>query len=324
MSQNIIEALKSKNPAILNSYQGAFGPPTKGHYEAMKLSAQKTLEDYPNQTILMIFMPTAKSSSKPHLERTQDIRIDILQLFCNRLHQEQEFQDKDIEFIASELEYELAKEGKSSATINTIEALQNACNTVSLTMGLDNLWDLPYWERVKEYPDRLRKIYVPQRDVPASEANLLGLISFPEGQNIIKFLPQASWNSKKVKPWTSINSTIKDKLQTLKIDLLGKPTATSSSLLRCALYELYGEDGTQFNEQFVPAVKVLQGSIPQKGDFWYQFHMKIKDLSSKKCDNHTFTTNFTKAGLKVSLEGGKRTRKYRRNQRKRKNRTSRK
>ena len=68
-------------PDVVNSYQGAFGPPTHGHYEAMLFAARKTIEENPDKQILMLYMPTAESSSKPHLKLTQTERIDALSEF---------------------------------------------------------------------------------------------------------------------------------------------------------------------------------------------------------------------------------------------------
>jgi hypothetical protein len=47
--------------------------------------ANKILADYPTSKILMLFMPTASSVSKPHLEPTQQNRIDVLNTFCEVL-----------------------------------------------------------------------------------------------------------------------------------------------------------------------------------------------------------------------------------------------
>jgi nicotinic acid mononucleotide adenylyltransferase len=69
-------------PDVVNSFQGSFGPPTVGHFHAMLLSAKNQLTDYPDKNILMLFMPTYKSGSKPHLEPTYDVRIALLEEYC--------------------------------------------------------------------------------------------------------------------------------------------------------------------------------------------------------------------------------------------------
>ena len=98
-------------PDIVNSYQGAFGPPTKGHYEAMLFAARKTIEMNPGKEILMLYMPTAESSSKPHLKLTQEERIKALTEFCTKLKTEISY-DK-INFEASRIEYEIFKTKKT-------------------------------------------------------------------------------------------------------------------------------------------------------------------------------------------------------------------
>jgi hypothetical protein len=70
---------------VVNSYQGAFGPPTLGHYEAMLAAARTTLKNYGGAKILMLFMPTAASSSKTHLLHTQKERIESLNVYCKML-----------------------------------------------------------------------------------------------------------------------------------------------------------------------------------------------------------------------------------------------
>ncbi len=101
--------------AVINSYQGAFGPPTLGHYQAMKFAAKAMLRDFPDKNILMLFMPTAAGSAKPHLALTQKERIDALTVYCKKL--KEEFKDAPIEFEASRIEYDIYKSTKSTATI---------------------------------------------------------------------------------------------------------------------------------------------------------------------------------------------------------------
>ena len=73
---------------VIFTYQGAFGPPTFGHYKCMEIFTKKVMEDYPtnNHKITMLFMPTAQSSSKPHLKPTQKLRLKILNdIYCSNL-----------------------------------------------------------------------------------------------------------------------------------------------------------------------------------------------------------------------------------------------
>ena len=101
--------MSSSENNIVFSFQGAFGPPTWGHYTSMKLFAIAVLKDYPSSKINMLFMPTAKSGSKPHLAPTQAARTKVLTEFCNLLKKESEFAGKTITFEVSDIEYKLAE-----------------------------------------------------------------------------------------------------------------------------------------------------------------------------------------------------------------------
>lgn len=316
MSSEIIAYLKSLHPIVVNSYQGAYGPPTQGHYQAMMFSAREHIRRYPEGRIVMVYMPTAKSSSKPHLQPTQEIRIQILNQYCRKLQDTFALEgilDNRILFIASRLEYELANEGKSTSTINTIMALKTLGCDVTLTMGLDNLFDLPYWERVTEYKDILANpaIYVPRRFISEEEsARLLTPYSSPE----IRFLPQASWNSSKLKPWESVSEATKAALEILKdrIVLLDYPLPTSSTLLRCALYKLYGKSDGEFNPKYVKSVEKLQGFPPSVGDAWHTFYQLTRPYVVKSCEPKNFNSNFEKSGLKGGRRQTRRRRSYKR------------
>lgn len=155
------------NYEIVFSYQGAFGPPTVGHYEAMKIFAQKMSEVYPGQKILMLFMPTKSGSLKPHLQPTQKSRINILDYFCSLLHNEFKA-NNNITFESSEIEYSTT----SSSTIHTITKLHEFYpdREIILGMGLDNVMELPYWERVNEYSiNGVQKIFVVPRELTEKE-----------------------------------------------------------------------------------------------------------------------------------------------------------
>lgn len=179
-------------PEIVNSYQGAFGPPTKGHYEAMLFAAIKTLAEFPDKQILMLYMPTAESSSKPHLALTKDERIVALTEFCTKL--KGEFPEAKINFEASTIEYEIYKEKKSTATIHTLKALKSAYPTATLclTMGLDNLYDLPFWGDVENYTYYTKRIYVPTRDVTPEDKQKT--ITMNIGGADLTFNKYASWD----------------------------------------------------------------------------------------------------------------------------------
>jgi len=164
---------------IIFSYQGAFGPPTFGHYVAMREYAKQILIDYPNSAnITMLFMPTALSSSKNHLEPTQGTRIVVLEQFCNLLKLEAEFREQKITFEASNIEYKLCKETKEdgkfntdTATIRTIMKLKELypIHILLLGIGFDNMLQLPYWKNIQEYIKHITRIYVVYRKLTFEE-----------------------------------------------------------------------------------------------------------------------------------------------------------
>jgi nicotinic acid mononucleotide adenylyltransferase len=169
-------------PDVVFSFQGAFGYPTWGHYVSMREFAKQVLLDYPSEKILMLFMPTAASGAKPHLRLTQDLRIEILNRFCELLKSEVPFKDSNITFQASTIEYEIyenttlsvnetPKTKNDSATIWTIKTLHDKyqTSTLLLGMGYDNMLQLPYWKFVNEYIKNIKKIYVVDRALTEEE-----------------------------------------------------------------------------------------------------------------------------------------------------------
>jgi len=165
--------MESSNPSVTFSFQGAFGPPTLGHYTAMKLYARKVLLDYPGaERINMLFMPTALSSSKPHLEVTQRSRLQVLEAFCRKLQEEPEFLGTPIFFSPSDIEYTLCESNRDTGTYRTIDKLHEDYpeNILLLGMGFDNMLQLPYWKHIKSYKDRgIKTIYVANRELTEIE-----------------------------------------------------------------------------------------------------------------------------------------------------------
>lgn len=149
---------------IVFSYQGAFGPPTYGHYKSMEAFIQRIMKDYnrqnTNTNYTFLFMPTKSSSSKPHLSVTMDQRQRILQLFSNKLKNKY----PNVTIAPSRIEFD--KE-TSSDTINTIEELQKQYRNhkIILGMGKDNALQLPYWGKINKYKDNVESIYLVKRDV---------------------------------------------------------------------------------------------------------------------------------------------------------------
>ena len=52
----MLEYMTTKRTEITISYQGAFAPPTLGHFETMRLLAIKGVIDNPDSDIKMLFM----------------------------------------------------------------------------------------------------------------------------------------------------------------------------------------------------------------------------------------------------------------------------
>ena len=191
-------------PQLIFSYQGAFGPPTYGHYKAMDAFAEKINEKYnEDYNIQMLFMPTAKSGSKKHLEPTQISRINILNLFCKKL----KIKYPNIDFEASKTEYELNPIQKgNTSTIHTIQKIANNSNIniptnkpnkLILGMGMDNMFQLPYWKNVEDFHKKVSEIYiVPRKLTQSEEDNTHEFIINDEGEKhrFEKILP---WNIKK-------------------------------------------------------------------------------------------------------------------------------
>jgi len=329
-------------PEIVNSYQGAFGPPTKGHYEAMLYAARKTLADFPDKQILMLYMPTAESSSKPHLALTKDERIVALSEFCAKL--KAEFPEAKINFEASTIEYTIYNEKKSTATIHTLRALKATypIATILLTMGLDNLYDLPFWGEVENYAYYIKRIYVPTRDItPEDEKKTL---TMNIGGSDLTFNKYASWDARykgdisavtyesselKVKLenlWTPPNTeankmvqtkSLKQLFESMKFVLLEKPSPTSSSLLRVALKKYY----TDGEEKYLSAVKTLEGREPvpnsvseaeKAADPWYTINQKAQHLE-KPAKVESFDKDFKVAFPNTSGGGRRKTRRNRKN-----------
>ena len=154
---------------VVFSYQGAFGPPTYGHYKSMEAFADNLTREFSNKKILMLFMPTA-GGSKSHLLPTRIMRKKVLDMFCNMLNGK----FTNIIFETSEIENEIfdAEETKTkTTTIYTINKLKAKypTSTICLGMGLDNAYQLPYWQDIDKYVDLVHKIYVVPRTPSAEE-----------------------------------------------------------------------------------------------------------------------------------------------------------
>jgi nicotinic acid mononucleotide adenylyltransferase len=333
-------------PDVVVSYQGAFGPPTLGHYEAMKFAAQKALEEYPGKSIHMLFMPTAKGSAKPHLELTKDERIQALTEFCSKL--KGEMSEAPISFEPSTIEYAITEEKKSTATIHTLRALKSKypISEIVLAMGLDNLFDLPFWEESQNYPAFTKKVYVLSRTVTSEDQTKTLQINL--NGTPLTFNKYASWNSlykqptigdisydvsdlknKLEKLWAkpptdptkmSEVKSLKQLFEEIKFVMLKQPSPTSSSLLRVALKKYYSDD--QHAGDYLQPLKQLIGRDPvlhsateeeKVKDPWYVMFKKTHQLEKAE-KLASFDADFTAAfpDLKIHSQGGGKRSKNRR------------
>ena len=159
---------------VIFSFQGSFGPPTFGHFMSMYNFALQIIKDYRGHKRLF-FMPAA-GGSKAHLIGTRLQRKNALLSFCKIL--KSLFPQEDIEFGVSEIEYDIAgSANRSVGTIHTIRKLvelkTSESDEISLGMGLDNAFQLPYWESIDEYAQHVSKIYVVHRDpTPTEKQNI--------------------------------------------------------------------------------------------------------------------------------------------------------
>jgi nicotinic acid mononucleotide adenylyltransferase len=268
----------------------------------MKMAAQEHLKDFPQGNILMVFMPTARSSDKKHLESTQKERIEMLEIFCTKLREEFGV-DSRIHFQASNIEYELYPIVKNTATIYTIEHLRELypTATLTLTMGLDNLFDLPYWKDVGKYNELLAKIYVPNRVL--EEKDIAKTTEFEGGIRFTTIAP--SWSKATVEGQREYLTQLMS-----KVSMLPSPPPTSSSMLRCALH--IGDK---------EKVDKLIGPIDDISK-WDSFYEKIKDIPGMfdKCDS--FLADYAKAFN--TQQGGRKKRKQTKRRNMKKKRTQRK
>ena len=217
---------------VIFSFQGSFGPPTFGHLMSMLTFAKQIKRDY-GGTKTLLFMPASGGASKPHLYPTRSARVDVLRIFCRIL--KSYFPDEDdIEFRVSEIEFDIAGgTDRSVSTINTIRKLvaMKKCESdeICLGMGLDNTYQLPYWESVDEYVQHVSKIYVVRRDPSPADLENIRLFEIPNTNTKMYF-------DVRVPSWSKV-SDIADRIVSFTLPTIckikSKPIPpTSSTLVR--------------------------------------------------------------------------------------------
>ena len=203
---------------IVLSYQGAFGPPTLGHYMAMRNFAFAMIKyakenNMDKLQIVMLFMPTAASSSKPHLGVTKGSRLAVLEIFCKFLSKEFEQYYQNIRFIASDIEYRLSDIKSDTSTWRTIGVLNGGFAEYSeevtpselsdisimysgfkvfLGMGKDNATQFPFWVKGNAYVQNLAGIAVADREASAEDMKKLREFIVPGGT--LNFEILAPWD----------------------------------------------------------------------------------------------------------------------------------
>jgi len=301
----------------------------------------------------MLYMPTAAGSAKKHLLPTQAARKQALDYFCTRLSTDPSPElaaNRDrIFFQTSTIEYDLynktdvqgeVKKAGDTATYWTLKELRATYNEsiICLTMGLDNMFDLPFWANVHKYPEYVHgQIYVLQRDEEAEIETQTHLWIPP-----IKFNKFPSWHPKfkdgsiHQTPYEDSdlyarlrtefppsNTSLDSILKSISFVLLGKPAPTSSSLLRIALMKYYGTNSQPANAKYYNALKILASphtplalndpkfNAKKETDPWYQSYIQSRNLENPRKLN-SFDTNFNVKFPRVLAKGGKRaTRKQR-------------
>ena len=222
------------------SYQGAFGPPTFGHYKTMDLLTEKVKKEFgDNYKINMFFMPTSESNSKPHLKLSKDSRIKILNNFCERLGKKY----TNIIFRSSTIEYEIYEEKGSSHSIYTIEKLRKISkpgDLIFLGMGLDNLYQIPYWFRIKEFSENIDGIYYVERKIDEKDLKIVDdfIVS---GQELLPDNTEKLIKFQKILPWSMKPLDIFDKFMKFKseINYTKIDTSTDSFLKGFDVTSLY-------------------------------------------------------------------------------------
>ena len=358
-------AAAAAGPDVLAPYFGAFGPPTLGHYEAMKMSAAAHLRDFPGSRIRMMWMPTA-GGSKAHLFPTKDHRIFALNQFNCKLSAEPEFKaavdSGKLSFEASSIEYDIFERnglqkadeigkpfepapGKGdSSTIFTLLELRRRypAATITVTMGIDNLLDLPWWYRSYQYPQLTNVIYVANRALPPVSApptatDAAEVFIEPGKKVSVKYISGLLFRAAdpnypvplkdRVDGYPkngyrdtgySLQTYVDHVLPSLSVRMLGTPTSTSSSMLRCVIKKIVAGD-----ETYVSSFKKLVGIDKVEAGPWMTMVGVFGADDDGKCAGTL--AELEKAGLKGGYRRSKNNRKQKtRNNRKQKTRNNRK
>jgi nicotinic acid mononucleotide adenylyltransferase len=348
---------------IVNSFQGAFGMPTLGHVQSMLFSALATAEKYSGKKILMLFMPTAAGSAKPHLVMTQPERIQALSIACEYLTSVITSDPTitipaatTITFKVSPLEYNIydhaepettpeasrtllfGKGACDTATIWTILKLRElGANGIVLTMGKDNLFDLPFWKRVQDYPSLLTDSTIFVVDRSLTDADLSKTNEISAGDKSLRFSKSVSWiknangnplpvarqldkvvSSISLPGKPSQTKPLGEFISDIRVVNLPKPSGTSSSLLRCALYGYYkGKTDLPYEEHLTALLGAFAPLLPKPTDSeevknknpWYRSFTITEAIVEPKCPSYAAEyAIFAASEANSEMAGGRRRR----------------
>ena len=286
---------------VVFSYQGAFGPPTYGHYKSMEAFATKIQIDFPEKKILMLFMPTA-GGSKAHLQPTRNTRKEVLDVFCEKL----KISFSDITFETSEIEYNIfdkeETKGKTT-TIYTINKLkmQYPNAKICLGMGIDNAYQLPYWQDIDKYSEFVEKIYVVPRKPTPEELNKTRLFNVVNKDNTtaqLRFDITVPWKNDTFLKGFFGKDTTETKDTISKDTLLNK-------LIEANKVNEANEDNKDKPFTFhltLPSIVILDTSIPATSSsmmryFIGQYISTNEDLNKEKVEKIMFSSDKTHTKL---------------------------
>jgi hypothetical protein len=258
------------------------------------------VKDFPKATkITMLWMPTHSGSAKKHLALTQTERLNALGVFSEKLMQEigvpkLTIKPSDIEYkiyfdSGRTRAYEVGKDYKEgtgdTATVFTLRKLKEIypAARLTLTMGLDNLFELPYWYLSTTYPDYAKDIYITDRAITPEDESRTTEIDH-DGMKL-RFVTKPPYGNGTIALFTPY-------LDKFRFHMLGQPPNTSSSLLRIAHIKYYGrpEIAAVADVMDGDVIKIKGHGVWPKivGDGKYKEHVENLQLISVAAPESTY------------------------------------
>jgi hypothetical protein len=107
----------------------------------------------------------------------------------------------NIDFGASEIEYKLNPIKGNTSTIHTIQKIANNSNIpinnsnkLILGMGMDNMFQLPYWKEVEDFHKKVSEIYIVPRKLTQSEEDNTYVFTINDTGKKHRFEKILPWN----------------------------------------------------------------------------------------------------------------------------------